>query len=337
MCRILTIEPRVINLHGSHNRFLDALKGYAILFVLINHATPLYLKQLTLFDLWGGMAVPLFLLIQVFHFYKHGIDRIKPIGWKKLLFKLVSPYIIAEVSIICIRSFTEHISIGVSITQCFNSWGFGPGEYYIWQYFQFLLLLPLLSLLFKQLAIKHICYLSIIISIGLELLASFIHISEHAYKFLFFRYFFLIFLGYLWSLNGVLLNRKTLLLSCISILFICLFDYTNIDLSLLFYDTSWKCFHWICYFYPAFLLIFILHFIYKRSSVFVQKFLELIGRNSWTIFCVQMVVYYFLSPDLFSFISLDSLRGAMYFFLGISLSLMPVMILKKASLRFRKF
>lgn len=50
---------RTIDLHGTHNRFLDALKGYAILFVLLNHSMPLFLKSLIAFDLWGGCGASL--------------------------------------------------------------------------------------------------------------------------------------------------------------------------------------------------------------------------------------------------------------------------------------
>lgn len=279
------------------------------------------------------MAVPLFLLIQVFHCYKNGLNEIKHIRWKKVLLNLVCPYLIAEGLIISIMSFTEQIPLTLCFTSCLKNWGFGPGEYYIWEYFQFLLLCPIVGLLYKKLTVRMACCISIAISIALELLINFVPITEHAYKYLFFRYYFLIYLGYQWSLNNVVLNRKIILLSCISIISIIVFDYTDINLSPFFYDSSWKCFHWISYFYTASVLIFMIHFVHRRISIYLQRIIEQFGQDSWSIFCVQIVVYCFLSPDSFSFINSITLRGAIYFFCGIIFSIVPVMIVKKLSLK----
>lgn len=230
-------------------------------------------------------------------------------------------------------SFTEQIPLTLCFTSCLKNWGFGPGEYYIWEYFQFLLLCPIVGLLYKKLTVRMACCISIAISIALELLINFVPITEHAYKYLFFRYYFLIYLGYQWSLNNVVLNRKIILLSCISIISIIVFDYTDINLSPFFYDSSWKCFHWISYFYTASVLIFMIHFVHRRISIYLQRIIEQFGQDSWSIFCVQIVVYCFLSPDSFSFINSITLRGAIYFFCGIIFSIVPVMIVKKLSLK----
>lgn len=325
------MQSLTIDLHGSRNRFLDALKGYAILFVLINHGTPLYLKQWALFDLWGGMAVPLFLVIQVFNYLKMGGGNLRQIKWKRILRKLVCPFVVAEALIVIIKSFADQIPLTVCAAACITKGGFGPGEYYIWQYFQFLFLCPIVwLLLYRKFSKKVSCLIAILVSIGFELLASILSIPEHTYKFLFFRYFFLTYIGFLWAMNDVVLNRMSLFLSCISITAIMVFDYSTIDLSPFFYASSWKCFHWISYFYVASLLVFVIHFIHKRLGKSIQAIVEEIGRNSWIIFCTQIVVYYFLSPASFSFfIDSATLRGAMYFFSGITVSIVPVLIVRR--------
>jgi fucose 4-O-acetylase-like acetyltransferase len=56
----------------GHDLSLDFVKGIAILLVLLNHCTASAFQQDSWFFLWGYPAVPLFLLIQVFHAYKGG-------------------------------------------------------------------------------------------------------------------------------------------------------------------------------------------------------------------------------------------------------------------------
>lgn len=317
---------RVIEIRGQHNKFIDALKGYAILFVLINHTLPLYIKQLILFDLWGGQAVPLFLLIQVFHSYKYGLDKIKPINWKKVFFKLISPFILAESIIVLAISITEQIPLLTCVERCVRSWGLGPGEYYIWEYFQFMLLLPIMACLYRKLSVRYSGLITIAACIFLELLSSCMYILEHTYKFLFFRYFFLIYLGYCWALNNIVLDKKYIMLSCLSIVCIIVFDYTNLDLSPLFYESLRSSFHWICYFYSASLFIFLIKFIHNKLSASLRKIIELAGQNSWIIFCAQMSVYYLLSPASFKFTNSVPLQGVLYFIIAPMISILAAVI-----------
>ena len=161
--------PRTIVITGKHVGFIDALKGYAIMFVLINHSTPQYIKNLLLFDLWGGMAVPIFLLIQVFHYYKHGLENLPPVKWTKILRRLLTPFLLAEFTIILFK-----LIIGTPLNQCIHEgitkWGFGPGEYYIWIYFQFVALLPLSAKLFAQISKQWAAVVTIILCMAGELL-----------------------------------------------------------------------------------------------------------------------------------------------------------------------
>lgn len=277
--------------------------------------------------------MPLFLLIQTFHCYKNGVDKVKAIRWKNVLIKLAIPFIIAEFTIVALKSLYDGLPLSTCISLCLKNWGFGPGEYYIWEYFQFLLLLPIVAFLFRQIPKTFSGWISVVICILLEFLAGWLQISEHTYKFLFFRYFFLIYLGYRWAIDNVVLNRKSLLLSCLRIAFIIVFDYTNIDLSPLFFNSSWKCFHWICYFYPAYLLVFLIHGMHNRLSSKIKKIIEDMGRNSWMIFCIQLVVFSFLSPDSFQFVNPVTLRGIMYLMTSVIVSIAPVLIVNKLRLR----
>ena len=68
----------------GHDLSLDFVKGVCILLVVINHCIDHSFSQKVLFWLWGYPAVPLFLLIQVFHSYKKDFDGIRDLfGIKK--------------------------------------------------------------------------------------------------------------------------------------------------------------------------------------------------------------------------------------------------------------
>ena len=54
----------------GHDLSLDFVKGVCILLVILNHSTGFTFHQDSWFFLWGYPAVPLFLLIQVYHSYK---------------------------------------------------------------------------------------------------------------------------------------------------------------------------------------------------------------------------------------------------------------------------
>lgn len=326
------IVPKTINLHGSHNQFIDALKGVAILFVCINHSLPLYLKQLLLFDLWGGQAVPLFLLIQVFHYYKHGLNHLQTIYLGKIIKKLVIPYVVAEATIILIKGLLDKDLFGC-IKQCINQFGYGPGEYYIWIYFQFVLLLPSFAYILRKVSNKVSCLIIISLCLLLETICSFFNINEHVYKFLFFRYLFLIWLGFQWSKENVLINTQTVFLSILSMMAIIAFDYSGINFEPIFYHSSWSCFHWISYFYVTWLFTYIIYRLYLHLGDSLKNIFQTLGKYSWNIFCTQMVVYSFLRPSMFAFTDNPSIQGIMYVASGIMLSILPTYIFKSLRVR----
>lgn len=53
----------------GYDEYLDYLKGMSIIMVLINHGAQ-NIVDMALFPIWIYEAVPMFLLIQVFHAYK---------------------------------------------------------------------------------------------------------------------------------------------------------------------------------------------------------------------------------------------------------------------------
>lgn len=80
----------------SYDPFLDFIKAYAILCVLIGHTFPLLHE--TGYPLWYGMQVPLFVLIQVFHVFKKDTYKV---NIKKILQRILIPYFLVQILPLC--------------------------------------------------------------------------------------------------------------------------------------------------------------------------------------------------------------------------------------------
>lgn len=76
----------------GYEPFLDFIKAYAILCVLIGHTFPM-LNQMGYF-IWCGMQVPLFILIQVFHVFKKNTQSVEI---KKLWYRILLPYLLIQI------------------------------------------------------------------------------------------------------------------------------------------------------------------------------------------------------------------------------------------------
>lgn len=81
----------------GYDKYLDYLKGVAIIMVLFNHGA-LNLANEALYPLWIFEAVPLFLLIQVFHVYKKDTARYPSLTklWDRILkpFSILKSYLL---------------------------------------------------------------------------------------------------------------------------------------------------------------------------------------------------------------------------------------------------
>ena len=77
----------------GHDEFIDFIKSYAILCVIFGHTFPMLDK--IGYGIWAGMQVPLFILIQTFHYLKK--ERNFKINVGKILGRVVVPFVIAEI------------------------------------------------------------------------------------------------------------------------------------------------------------------------------------------------------------------------------------------------
>lgn len=273
---------------SGYDPFIDFLKAYSIICVIIAHILPPKFYKYILFQVWGDMQVPMFVLIQVFHAYKKGM---KPkLNWNSLLKRLCLPFIAVQVVIVGFKSINGE---GVFWTNFIYSGGFGPGSYYIWIYIQLAFLLIIIWPLLKRIAFKYLLIDFIIISIFFEVLFSIIDLPDWLYRLLCIRYLFLIPLGLVWIEKGVLLNRKTILSSVLSIIVVMFFIFSNYDLEPFFFKTGWKTHRWICYFYLPVLLTYGLYLVWDKVKQLqlIEKAVRWTAARSYEIFLSQMAVF----------------------------------------------
>lgn len=281
----------------GYDPFIDFLKAYSIICVIIAHILPAEFYKYLLFQIWGDMQVPMFVLIQLFHAYKKGV---KPkLNWSSLLKRIFLPFVAIQAIIIVFKALTGG---GILLTSFIISGGYGPGSYYIWIYLQIAFLLVFLWPWLRKLSLEQTLLVFLIVSVGFEVILSFVDCPDWLYRLLCVRYLFLIPLGLIWVEKGVLINKKTVLYSVISIVAVLFFVFTNYDLEPFFYNTGWETHRWICYFYLPILLTYVLHLIWNRmkENQLVEKAVKWTAARSYEIFLSQMAVFVCLPFAYFS-------------------------------------
>lgn len=277
----------------GYDEYLDYLKGMSIIMVLINHGAQ-NIVDMALFPIWIYEAVPMFLLIQVFHAYKKRTVQNPSI--KKIWERILRPFVYTQIVFIA-YCFYAFIKRGISIDEYFldmiKSGGNGQGAYFIWIYIQFAFLLPICFKIVKK---KYALPILIAVSAIFEIFCSLINIPDNLYRLLCFRYIFLIYLGYLWSKRGIVLNKKTFVLSCISIISIIFLHYgfkyrLYSNLEPLVFDSGWRTYHWFTYFLPWALLPCLIYLAYRRMNNKINQIIILTGKHSYEIFLFQMIVF----------------------------------------------
>lgn len=282
----------------GYDPFIDYLKGVCIIFVIMTHCTTSTMQHDILFCLWGDMAVPLLLMLQVFQTYKKGLSEVK-INIRKTWDRIFFPFLLAE--LIAVAGLLLLSKGNWHVLRQFGD--IGPGAYYPYIYLQFMLLLYFLVPVVKKLNLMWLCVAFLVMSQVLEYVSIYSNLSSDAYRFLFFRYFFLLFLGYLLLCDKIELNAYTIVLSIISILCILTFEgsYWNLnklgDVNLLsshFYLKGWRIFHWVSYPFVAFLLLPIFKWSYNLiCQSKISAYLQQCGKWSYEIFLFQMLFFAF--------------------------------------------
>lgn len=317
----------------AYDPFINFVKGLSIICVVLTHNLPLIIKDCSIFNYWGGMAVPIFLLIQVFHttrYFADGQHTLKDyFNVRKLFKRIILPFCFLLLCQIIIFFISGNLSIE-SIKGIIASGGIGPGSYYIWIYLQFWILTPFAVRIFNYMgggiSAELIC---VVISILLEIVCSLLDIPEFLYRLLFVRYFFLMFLGIYLYYGDDQISFKRYVLAFIGLAFLIvqsIFDY-NLE-PYLFYS-GWNLCHFPTYYYVAFLLLPLI-----KTLSFRSNWIERVGKYSYEIFLLQMFVFTFFQPALNLFSQISGIDNryvlTIFFIIGTTvLSIFPVIWYKR--------
>lgn len=286
---------RIKFLRNEYDPFIDYLKGISIIFVVWTHCIPRDELSNILFPFWGDTAVPLFLLIQTFHCYKK--DAAKMPSFKKLWKRIILPYLIFLFFMFAFGYLIYYKDTSGQFDLLLYWDNRGPGSYYIFVYLQFAFLLPLIHPILRHFSLKWLCLIFVIISLLIEYLIFMTQCPDAVYRITFFRYTFLIYLGYFIAKDGIPVNTMTIFISLISMAFIYFFNYTTFDWGHLFCINYpyWRSCHWICYPYVAILYIWLLRFIYNKSNNPTKAGIQLFGKYSYEIYLFQMFYFAIIS------------------------------------------
>ena len=124
----------------GYDPFIDFIKAYAIVCVLIGHTFPGL--DLMGYGLWAGMQVPLFILVQAFHAFKK--EKLQ-LNLKQVFFRIFFPFFIVEGIMFIILLVIYHYDLNSLIQTYVTGGGTGPGSYYPWIYLQIAIVLPFIN------------------------------------------------------------------------------------------------------------------------------------------------------------------------------------------------
>ena len=313
---------------------IDYIKGLCILFVIWTHCISRDELGYILFPYWGDTAVPIFLIIQVFHYYKKDVSLRMP-SIIKLWKRILQPFIIM-IALMFLTQFVIYYDVtDGSFTPSIYWDKRGPGSYYIFVYLEFAIVIPLFAPLFKKLPVRWLFVIFVILSQLVELICSLTQCPDTIYRISFLRYSFLIFIGYLLATKGLELNRLTILGGIIGIIFLYLFNYTDIDMEPLYYTSlgNWKYCHWICYIYIAYFFLCFLKYTHTKLCKYIKirKLIEIIGKYSYEIYLFQ--IFYYATISIFAGQTLCLIKNypiqrSLYILISTAICVMPIVYLK---------
>lgn len=305
---------------AGYDPFIDFLKAYAIICVLIGHTIPH--TDAWGYFFWAGMQVPLFILIQTFHFYKK--DSKLNVG--KLLKRILIPFVVVG----CFTFFMNLVfgksnANALAIRWIRNGGGAGPGSYYPLVYIQIALLLVCFKTLFLRYSKQTLLLVFLAISEACEITCSFLNVPEPLYRLMAIRYMFLLYLGWLWVKDGVKVNRQIIVLCILSFLTIVYFQYFSktINNEPWFFNTVWRTHRWPCYFYVSHGLVLILYYIWKEIQEYewICNVVKKLASASYEIFLVQMAVIALFKTDALPIVENTYIKFAIWLVIVWSISI----------------
>lgn len=289
---------------SKQNQSVNALKGIAILFVIITHfdnysdGTSLKL----LFPFYISMAVPIFMALSGYvntcSFLARGYS-IRNYWSIKLLGKRIIRYTMPYLIYFIIERFIHYFQAGTGASLKillfqFIKGGVGKGSYYYPVMIQFIFLFPLIYHVTKKWKWKGVA-LCFFINLAFEAAQTILGLGDEIYRLLFFRYIFVVSLGCIAGIEKMKPKAAWFGILFVGFLYILLIRYLNVSpiVTKKWSGTSM----WACMFAAPIVL-----FISVRNS-FKCKLLEYIGKASYHIMYAQMFYYLLLAPFVYGLLS----------------------------------
>ena len=281
----------------SRNGFLDIIKAFCIVFVIITHdAISDSFRLKALFPFWINMAVPVFMIISGYvyaiSFEKNNISEIQQAYSPRFLVPKIIRYTVPFVMAFAVEVIGDYIAYKLGVgnfsikrwVKLFFEGGKGPGSYYYPLMLQFLLFYPLVYFIVKKYDFRGVL-LCLLINACFEFFKQMWHCNGEFYRLLLFRYTLVIAFGS-WLYQRKKEKNQFLWKSVsffIGLAFIILYCYIGIKPTIIVYWTS-TCFLACLYVLP------IAGFLIRKVHI-TFKPIEFIGRASFNIFLVQMVYF----------------------------------------------
>lgn len=319
---------QVTFIKDGYDPFIDFIKAYAIICVLIGHTVPKL--DLWGYMFWAGMQVPLFILIQTFHFYK----KDSTLNVVKLFKRIVVPFAVVSCFTFLIKLIIgEDDARFLVIKGLENGGGYGPGSYYPLVYIQIALLLICFKPLFSRYNKQTSFWIFLVLSEACEIVCSLLNVPDFLYRLLAVRYIFLLYLGWLWLKDGIKVNWQTILFCILSFLTIVYFQVFSktIDNEPWFFNTAWWVHRWPCYFYVSHGLVLILFFVWQkvRLNEWICNVIKKLASASYEIFLVQMAVIDLFKTDALMIVDNTYVRFVLWLIIVWSVSLLGGMFFHK--------
>ncbi len=124
------------------------------------------------------------------------------------------------------------------------------------------------------------------------------------------------------------LTGLQIIISLISLVILLSLYYTKGSLKPFLHDTAWRSYHWVCYFYTALLLPWLIWKLYYKVPTKIRKSIGEVGKCSYEIFLIQMVIFTLYPHSLLS-IGNRFITEVIFILSSLVLSIVPVIIYRK--------
>lgn len=304
---------------------LDFIKGIAILSVILIHCFKDQVNHGMLYWFHIGQAVPLFMLVSGYLTYQRAVQPCSVHHFqviRKSIQNILYPFFLITLLQIYIKLKINAFNAELLLEQM----GLGPGSYYPWIFIQAVIFMPfLVSWTQKQSSgwkgwWKIIAF-SILLNVGL----SEINLDATSYRLLIVRYIPYLYLGCWWAKEGFKFSKSLLLLVFISGIFAFAQMYLDLQLEPIVFK-RWKTYSWLTAPYVLGIAWILKVIYFKFKSTTVVHFVSWMGKHSYSIFLMQLLVFSILRRRYLSFVEAGFERDFIFFIIGLTLSLAPILL-----------